>query len=117
MIVINDYITFDSDFGKFNLTAKAQEIIYRQKQIICSYSGCNEWCHFFFCELLDLYSGSSIYNYALGTFMHMEQIDDMYRGGHAEEVTEWIEKHKDDEWFQKAADMLVKIIDDLPIYQ
>lgn len=116
MIYINDYIGFDKESGMFALTSKAQEIIYRQKQIICSYSGSYEWGHMFFCELIDLYSGSSIYNYALGTIEHAKQIKELYKTGHAEEVINGIEKHKDDEWFKKAADMFAAIIEDLPEY-
>lgn len=113
-IYINDYISFNPDHGRFELTSKAQEIIYRQKNIICSYSGSVEWGHEFFCELIDLYSGSSKYNYALGTVVHKEQIEKMYNKGHRDEVTEWVKRHKDDYWFTKAAAMFAKIIEDLP---
>ena len=65
IIDINYYISFDPEYGKFTLSKPAQEILYRKKQVICSYSGCVEWGHNFFCELLDLYSGNSQYNYAL----------------------------------------------------
>ena len=113
---INDYISFDKGYGEFVLTAKAQEIIYHEKQVICSYSGSNEWAHEFFCELLDLYSGNSQYNYAIGTVRHKTEIEEMYRSGHDTEVIDWLEKHKNDEWFVKAAVMFANIIDNLPSY-
>ena len=114
VIYINDYLSFDKDDGWFTLSNKAQEILYRQKQLICSYSGCVEWGHNFFCELIDLYSGNSQYNYALGTYVHADEIDRMYKEGHSEEVINWVEKHKDDYWFSKAAAMLSSIIEDAP---
>ncbi len=113
-IYINDYVSFDPDSGWFALSNIAQEILYRQKQVICSYSGCIEWGHKFFCELLDLYSGNSQYNYALGTVVHADQIEKMYQNGHSEEVTNWVKKHKNDLWFSKAAAILAKIIEDVP---
>lgn len=115
-IYIDDYISFNAEYGRFDLSPLAQEILYRKKQVICSYSGCNEWGHKFFCELLDLYSGGSQYNYALNTVVHADQIDRMYREGHKEEVINWVNKHKNDEWFSKAATMLMTIIQDLPEY-
>lgn len=114
LININDYIYFNCDDGKFTLTNEAKEILYRKKQIICSYSGCIEWGHEFFCELLDLYSGCSIYNYSLNSFKHKETIEELYRKGHSAEVSQWLEKIKDKTWFTKCADMLVTIIDDIP---
>jgi len=114
MIYINDYLSFDPDHGWFELSSKAQEILYRQKQVICSYSGCVEWGHKFFCELLDLYSGDSQYNYALGTVVHKDQIEKLYKDGKEDGVIDWIERHKGDYWFSKAAAMLVEIINDVP---
>lgn len=113
-IYINDYLSFDPDDGWFKLSAKAQEILYRQKQVICSYSGCVEWGHNFFCELLDLYSGDSQYNYALGTVVHKDQIEKLYKDGKKDGVINWVERHKDDYWFSKAAIMLANIINDVP---
>ena len=113
-IYINDYLSFNKAFGCFQLSATAQEILYRKKHIICSYSGCNDWAHHFFCELIDLYSGSSKYNYALGTVVHVQQIKNMYSEGHSNEVINWIERHKSNDWFIKAATMLTNIIDDVP---
>ena len=115
-IYINDYLSFNPVNGYFELSYAAQEIVYRQKQVICSYSGCVEWGHNFLCELLDLYSGNSKYNYSLGTIEYKKGIAREYERGHKEEVTRWIIKHKDDEWFSKAATMLVNIINDLPKY-
>lgn len=38
-IYINDYIDFNPDNGRFELSKIAQDILYRQKEVICSYSG------------------------------------------------------------------------------
>lgn len=65
IIEINKYMYFDKNLGKFYLTSEAEEIIYKKKQIICSYSGANEWLNFFTLEMMNLYTGSSPYNYAL----------------------------------------------------
>ena len=113
-IYINDYLSFNPEYGMFEVSLKAQEILYRQKQVICSYSGCVEWGHKFFCELLDLYSGDSQYNYALGTVVHKDQIEKLYKDGKQDRVIDWVERHKDDYWFAKAAAMLAEIIKDVP---
>ena len=115
-IYINDYIEFNPESGWFELSLMSQEILYRKKGVICSYSGCVEWGHKFFCELLDLYSGDSQYNYALGTVIYSKEIEEMYKTGHSEEVINWVEKHKNDYWFTKAAAMIASIIKDVPEY-
>ena len=116
MIYINDYLSFDTTDGWFNLSDTAQEILYRKKGVICSYSGCTEWGHMFFCELLNLYSGQSIYNFALGTTDFKDEIEKLYKAGHGQEVIDWVKRKKDEVWFCKAAAMLVNIIKDLPEY-
>lgn len=113
-ISINKYLYFDCESGRFALTDEAAEIIYRQKQIICSYSGADEWCNHFVCELLDLYSGSSIYNYALGTVKHETEIPEIFKQNE-DSVISWIEKSMKKEWGMKAFSMFEKIIDDLPV--
>ncbi len=113
-IYINDYIGFNPDSGWFELSTMAQDILYRQKQVICSYSGSTEWGHNFFCELLDLYSGGSKYNYALGMVVHKDDLEEAYKSGHKQEVVDWVNRHKDDIWFCQAAAMLANIIRDVP---
>ncbi|MBR3645642.1 MAG: hypothetical protein IKN54_04425 [Lachnospiraceae bacterium] len=113
-IYINDYISFDTTDGWFRLSDMAQRILYQGKEVICSYSGCVEWGHNFFCQLLDLYCGGSKYNFALGTVIHEDEIEEAYRNGHKAEIVNWVKKHKDDEWFAKAAGMLANIIQDVP---
>lgn len=114
MIYINDYISFDTEDGWFKLSDMAQNILYREKEVICSYSGSVEWGHMFFCELLNLYSGGSPYNYALGTTDHAKDIERAYKNGHKKEVIDWLERNKNAMWFCKAAAMLATIIKDLP---
>lgn len=54
IIEINKYMYFDKNCGVFCLTSEASEIIYRQKKIICSYSGADEWINFFTLEMMHL---------------------------------------------------------------
>ena len=113
-IIINDYISFNPIYCRFELSSEAQELLYRKKQVICSYSGCIEWGHDFFCQLLDFYSGMSIYNHTIGCFKHKEEFE---QGQSCpKEVSIWIKKHKNDEWFVKAANMMESIINDAPKY-
>ena len=114
IIEINKYLYFDKDSGRFTLTSEAREIIYRQKHVICSYSGTDEWCNHFVCELIDLYSGSSIYNYAIGCCKHEKEIPEIF-ATNREGLCEWIEKIIKKEWGKKLFDMFVAIIDDLPM--
>lgn len=113
LIEINKYLTFDKDFGVFKLTSEALEIIYRQKGIICSYSGADEWCNHFVCELIDLYSGSSVFNYALGQIKHEKEIPEIWKVN-KDSVCRWVEKIANAEWGKKVFDIFLKIIDDLP---
>ena len=91
IIRINKYLYFDKDCGVFALTNEASEIIYRKKEIICSYSGADEWCNHFVCELIDLYSGCSRYNYALGTIVHETEIPEIWKYN-KDSVCDWVEK-------------------------
>ena len=116
VININKYVYFDTADCWFKMTNEGSELIYRTKQVICSYSGANEWCNHFFCEMLDLFSGHSVYNHSLGSFRHKEEIEYLCREGRSEEVVKWVDKHKGDEWFERAADTFVMIIDSLPEY-
>lgn len=114
IISINKYLYFDKERGVFALTDEASEIIYRKKEIICSYSGADEWCNHFVCELIDLYSGSSKYNYALGTTVHETAIPEIWKEN-KDGVCEWVERSMNKEWGKRAFDMLITVIDDLVI--
>lgn len=113
-IKVSKYACFDKESGYFYLTSEAQNIIYREKNIICSYSGSNEWCHHFICELIDLYSGSSKYNYSLGSTVHETEIPKIFKAN-KEHIVNWIERIKDEEWGLKMFKMFDNIIDDLPV--
>jgi hypothetical protein len=54
IIKINDCICFNKESCCFFLTRDTVETIYRTKNVICSYSGANEWAHHFVCEMIDL---------------------------------------------------------------
>lgn len=108
------YVEFDFNSGEFVLTQDASEIIYREKGCICSYSGADEWCNHIFCQLIDLYSGSSPYNYALGTCDHEKSIP-VYWRENRDGVIEWLNKHKGDGWFDIACKTFDAIFDNIPV--
>lgn len=112
-IKINKYVYFSGEFGSFFLTVEAEEIIYHKKRIICSYSGANEWCNHFICELIDLYTGMSKYNYALGCIVHEKEIPIIFKEN-PDSVIEWVQESLNKEWSQKMYKMFENIIDNLP---
>lgn len=113
VIELNDYLYFDKSAKKFIATDKTAHILYREKDIICSYSGVDEWTHFFMCELINLYSGCSVYNHSLFDIDYAESLEIFP----TEDVERWIERVKKEEWFIKAIDMFSKIIEDIPSYE
>ena len=111
IIKINKYMYFDKQYGSFCLTSEASELIYRQKGLICSYSGANEWIQHFTCEMLDFYSGASIYNYALGTIKHETEIPKIFTVN-KEAVINFVNKSIEEPWGKKAYKMIEMIIDE-----
>ena len=111
---INKYLYFDLESGKFSLTDVAANIIYNQKHVICSYSGADEWCNHFVCELLDLYGGSSVYNHAFGNFKHEEEIPRILNQN-KDTILAWLDKNMRSREGKTAFSMFEKIIDDLPV--
>ena len=114
IVEINKYMYFDKNLGKFCLTSEAEEIIYKEKQIICSYSGANEWLNFFTLEMMNLYTGSSPYNYALNACDHHEAFPRIF-AENKEYLNKWVEKSLTEEWGMKMYQMIENIIDDLPV--
>lgn len=112
-IKLSNYLYFSVEWGRFYLTSEAQDIIYRKKGIICSYSGSNEWANHFACELIDLYSGASIYNYALGTIVHEKEIPEIWKTN-KESVIDWITRSIDKPWGKAAFQLFDSVIDTLP---
>lgn len=113
-IEINEYLYFDVEHGRFYLTSEAQEIIYREKDIISSYSGSNNWCNHFVCELIDLYSGASKYNYCIDSVVHEKSIPVLWKDEESKNgVIKWIDRIKDEEWGKHCFQMFKNIIDDL----
>lgn len=111
-IICNKYVYFDTERGYFYLTSEAQESIYRQKSLICSYSGSNEWINHFVCEMIDFCSGSSIYNYALGTVRHEKEIPEIFKTN-KDAVISFIQKSTEKPWGQKMYKMIEMIIDEV----
>lgn len=114
-ISVNKYVYFDTKNGKFYLTSEASEIIYRQKSLICSYSGANEWIHHFTCEMLDFCSGASVYNYALGTIRHEDELLKIFQIN-KEAVINFINETTQKLWGQKMYKMIEMIIDEAEIF-
>ena len=112
-IKLSKYVHFDDTTGRFILTSDAQEIIYREKEIICSYSGASEWVHNFMCELLDLFSGGSPYNYALGCVEHKTAIPKIW-DENPDSVIKFINQSKDSDWGKAMYKTIDIIIDNLP---
>lgn len=113
-IMVNKYVYFDTEYGKFFLTSEASNIIYRQKNLICSYSGSNEWIHHFTCEMLDFCSGSSIYNYALGTIRHEEDMPKIFKEN-KEAVINFIERSIKEPWSMKMYKFIENLIDEAEV--
>ena len=90
IVELNDYVYFDATLKKFMATDKTAHILYREKDIICSHSGIDEWTHFFICELINLYSGHSVYNHSLSDIDYAESFE-IYP---TEAVERWIERVK-----------------------
>ena len=109
-ININKHMYFSVEYGRFYLTSEASEIIYRQKELICSYSGANEWIHHFTCEMLDFCSGTSIYNYALGTIRHEEEMAKVFNSN-KEGLVNFINKTTQEPWGKQMYEMIEMIID------
>jgi len=110
-IAIGKYIDFNR--GSFWLNREAGEIIYHVKEIICSYSGASEWCNVFFCSLIDLYSGSSPYNYALGTTDHKREIPEIWKTN-PQSVVEWLNKSASKDWFVRCVQAFEFVFENLP---
>lgn len=113
IIEINKYMYFDKDNGVFCLKEEASEIIYRQKNLICSYSGADEWINHFTLELMNFYTGSSPYNYALGTCDHHKAFPRIFEKD-KESLCEWVQESLTKEWGKHMYKMIENIIDDAP---
>lgn len=112
-IEVSKNVRFDTDSCRFHLTSEASETIYRKKGVICSYSGASEWVHDFTCDMLDLYSGSTPYNYALGCYCHKERFPALVKAGEAEKVVKFVKSTVENETFKKMYANIDRIIDDL----
>ncbi len=110
-ININKHMYFDTTYGKFFLTHDTGEMIYRQKGLICSYSGANEWIHHFTCEMLDFYSGKSIYNYALNSYRHKDELAKIFKED-KDVVINFINASIEESWGKKMYKTIENIIDE-----
>lgn len=98
--------------GSFKLNEDGTTILYRKTELITSYSGSDYWCHQFICELLNLYSGSSEYNYSLGTCQHRKELPRLWKD-HKDSVIAWYNKQSSKCWFKMAEKMFDYMMTDL----
>lgn len=94
--------------GKFELNTKGSMIL-KNSQLIISQSGMDFWCNHFICELLDLYSGLSEYNFMFGTVNHQKDIARLWHED-SNTVIAWFTKHADSDWLNLAAEAFDNIM-------
>jgi len=113
-IKINKYMYFNTENGYYYLTSEASELVYRKKNLICSYSGSNEWIHHFTCEMLDFCSGLSIYNYALGTVQHEKRIKELWKEN-KDIVINFVKRTIEESWSKKMYQFIETIIEEAEV--
>lgn len=95
--------------GRFWLNSETQELLYRKSKLICSYSGSNEWCHHMVCELIDLFSGASEFNYCFGSVRHEIKLPE-YWEVNRDWVISWFDKAINSSWYKSATEIFDNII-------
>lgn len=115
-IQVSKYIYYDCNYGRFYLTTAAQEILYNNKQLICSYSGCNDWIDHFVHEMMNLYTGNSPYNYALGTCNYHIKFPRLWKD-HPNEINAYVQKSLETTWGKAMYDCIDHIIDEVPSHK
>jgi len=114
-IKIGKYVLYNVESGNFYLCPEAQNTIYRQKGIICSYSGSSEWCNHFFCQFIDLFSGASPYNYALGSVDHEKTIPTILQKEDGKtRIAEWIVSEQRKPWWINMVESFEFMFENLP---
>lgn len=108
---ISEHLLFDISKGKFVLNPSTAEEIYREKHLIESYSGCDEWCNHTMCELLDVCSGVSIYNHTIGCFEHEKRLPEW---ASPDKMLYWLNSKRPRDSFKKAVTMFEFIVNNLP---
>lgn len=119
-IEINKYVYYSKEDCKFFLTNEAGNIIYREKNVISSYSGANEWCNHFICELMDVYNGVSLYNHAIGCFSYEKLFQDAVEGTDdidSESAFDYIKNYAESKVGSKVFSLFEHVIDDLEIVE
>ena len=113
-ININKYLDFDKVTGKFALTIVGEKIICEHKRVIRNHDGANEWCNHFVCELLNVYTGLSVYDSGYPGIQFEIEIPKNF-SKNKEDVFSFIKTSIKKEYGIKAYSMFEKIIDDLPV--
>lgn len=116
--LFGDFAYFED--GAFKLNEEGIKILHDESKLITSYSGVNYWCNHFICELLDLYSGTSEYNYSLGTIQHQKEIAQGWNNN-KDSIIQWFYTNSDKLWFQLAEKMfdifMINIRDNANIFK
>lgn len=116
--LFGDFAYFED--GSFKLNAEGIKILHDESKLITSYSGVNYWCNHFICELLDLYSGTSEYNYSLGTIQHQKEIAQGWNNN-KDSIIQWFYTNSDKTWFilaEKSFDsFMINIRDNADIFK
>lgn len=111
-ILIGKYVIFND--GLFLPNEKVSELLYTNTELICSYSGVTAWCNHVICELIDIYSGTSIYNYAFNCYKLEEKIKNDWNRT-PELVIDWIFNILEKEWFKLVISSFENIIESIEI--
>lgn len=118
MCLFGDFAYFED--GSFKLNEEGIKILHDESKLITSYSGVNYWCNHFICELLDLYSGTSEYNYSLGTIQHQKEIAQGWNNN-KDSIIQWFYTNSDKTWFilaEKSFDsFMINIRDNADIFK
>lgn len=116
--LFGDFAYFED--GSFKLNEEGIKILHDESKLITSYSGVHYWCNHFICELLDLYSGTSEYNYSLGTIQHQKEIAQGWNNN-KDSIIQWFYTNSDKLWFQLAEKMfdifMINIRDNANIFK
>lgn len=113
MIQCSRYVYFEEWDGKFWLTDEALNLICSKKHIIVSEVGANEWCNFFFCQLINIFSGNSEYNYSLPITTDYEMGIETIWKTNKNAVIDWLFESKKEKWFIKCGATFDFLIDNL----
>ena len=110
-ITLSKYITFNKMNFKFELTEKGKDIILKEKKIITDAKGIDDWIHHFVCEMINLCSGKSPFNYTLDSIDHEKMLSEFFYIN--ETIISYIEPTENKQWLKKMYKIIDYIIDEI----